>query len=387
MKKQKKIDWLILGPYLALSLIGLLEVYSASSYRLLAIGADTKSLLIRQLIFILISWLVIAFSYSLKKKYLFHPKLAVYGLSLAIVFLILVKIGLFGVTVNGAQRWISIFGVQFQPSELANFCLILYLSWFFRDTFNKPKSILVPILITGGTALLVLFQPKIAGALTILLIAGVIFWATVIPVKEGLYVVGIAVLLLVGTAVLVMFLGNKGWLPNIFEHAYERITTLGDPFADEHGAGYQMSHSYYALYNGGFLGRGIGNSITKKGYLPEPETDFIFSIVTEELGLIGAMFVLLMLFLLCIRLFYLSTRCKNQQEGLFFLGFGTLLLSQTSMNIGSISGLIPMTGVPLPFVSYGGTSYLILSLGIGLSLNCSSRRQAEELPLYRPEKQ
>ncbi|HAQ1190044.1 TPA: FtsW/RodA/SpoVE family cell cycle protein, partial [Enterococcus faecium] len=107
----------------------------------------------------------------------------------------------------------------------------------------------------------------------------------------------------------------------------------------------------------------------------------------EELGLIGALCVLFLLFSLCMRIFCLSSRCKNQQAGLFLLGFGTLLFVQTIMNVGSIAGLMPMTGVPLPFVSYGGTSYLILSLGIGITLNISSKIQAEELPLYRPEKQ
>lgn len=133
---------------------------------------------------------------------------------------------------------------------------------------------------------------------------------------------------MIGAAGGVLYLGNKGWLPQMFNHAYERIATLRDPFIDSHGAGYQMTHSFYALYNGGIWG-----------------------------------------------------------NGLFLLGFGTLLFVQTIMNVGSIAGLMPMTGVPLPFVSYGGTSYLILSLGIGITLNISSKIQAEELPLYRPEKQ
>ncbi|WP_430605040.1 FtsW/RodA/SpoVE family cell cycle protein [Enterococcus sp. DIV1224] len=293
MKKRKKIDWWILGPYLTLSMIGLLEVYSASSYRLLQADENTKSLLLRQLIFIFLSWGVIFLARSIKLHYLLHPKIAGYGLALSIFFLILVRVGIFGVTVNGA----------------------------------------------------------------------------------------------LGAAGGVLYLGNKGWLPQMFNHAYERIATLRDPFIDSHGAGYQMTHSFYALYNGGIWGRGLGNSITKKGYLPETETDFIFSIITEELGLIGALCVLFLLFSLCMRIFCLSSRCKNQQAGLFLLGFGTLLFVQTIMNVGSIAGLMPMTGVPLPFVSYGGTSYLILSLGIGITLNISSKIQAEELPLYRPEKQ
>ncbi|EGP4987756.1 TPA: FtsW/RodA/SpoVE family cell cycle protein [Enterococcus faecium] len=387
MKKRKKIDWWILGPYLTLSMIGLLEVYSASSYRLLQADENTKSLLLRQLIFIFLSWGVIFLARSIKLHYLLHPKIAGYGLALSIFFLILVRVGIFGVTVNGAQRWISLFGIQFQPSELANLFLIFYLSCFFRDGNNPPKDLKKPFLITVGITLLILFQPKIAGALMILSIAWVIFWAAAVPFKKGIYLIVTFSALLIGAAGGVLYLGNKGWLPQMFNHAYERIATLRDPFIDSHGAGYQMTHSFYALYNGGIWGRGLGNSITKKGYLPETETDFIFSIITEELGLIGALCVLFLLFSLCMRIFCLSSRCKNQQAGLFLLGFGTLLFVQTIMNVGSIAGLMPMTGVPLPFVSYGGTSYLILSLGIGITLNISSKIQAEELPLYRPEKQ
>lgn len=135
-----------------------------------------------------------------------------------------------------------------------------------------------------------------------------------------------------------------------------------------------MSNSYYALYNGGLFGRGLGNSITKKGYLPESETDFIFSIIAEEFGLIGALLVLLLLFLMCFRIFQRSVQSQNQQASLILIGVGTWLLMQTSINVGSILGLIPMTGVPLPFVSYGGTSYFILSFAVGLSLNITSRQ-------------
>ncbi len=168
------------------------------------------------------------------------------------------------------------------------------------------------------------------------------------------------------------------------------LAIVHDPFLDEHGAGYQMSNSYYALYNGGLFGRGLGNSITKKGYLPESETDFIFSIIAEEFGLIGALLVLLLLFLMCFRIFQRSVQSQNQQASLILIGVGTWLLVQTSINVGSILGLIPMTGVPLPFVSYGGTSYFILSFAVGLSLNITSRqmqknKQVDELQLDRPK--
>lgn len=390
MWKNRKIDWLILGPYMALSIVGLLEIYSASSYRLLVAQEDPKSLFVRQCCFILISWCVIAFTFSVRLCILLKPKPINCGIMLTILLLLMVKIGLFAVTVNGAQRWISILGIQFQPSELGMIVLILYLSHFFRNGDKVPAKLHRPLSIVGGMALLILFQPKIAGAIMILTIAGAMIWAAAIPIKKGVVLIFSSVAGLIVMAGLVVLLEKHGLLPPFFEHAYSRITMVHNPFIDEHGAGYQMSNSYYALYNGGLFGRGLGNSITKKGYLPESDTDFIFSIITEEFGLIGALLVLLLLFLMCFRIFQRSIQSQNQQESLILIGVGTWLLIQTSINVGSILGLIPMTGVPLPFVSYGGTSYVILSFAVGLSLNITSRqaqrnKQVDELQLDRPK--
>lgn len=390
MWKNRKIDWLILGPYMALSIVGLLEIYSASSYRLLVAQEDPKSLFVRQFCFILLSWCMIAFTFSVRLRILLKPKQINYGIMVSILLLLMMKVGLFAVTVNGAQRWISIGGIQFQPSELGMIFLILYLSRFFRDGEKVPDKVHRPLLLVSTMALLVLFQPKIAGAIMILTIAGAMIWAAAIPIKKGVVLIFSSVAGLILMAGLVILFEKHGLLPSFFEHAYSRITMVHDPFLDEHGAGYQMSNSYYALYNGGLFGRGLGNSITKKGYLPESETDFIFSIITEEFGLIGALLVLLLIFLMCFRIFQRSVQSQNQQASLILIGVGTWLLTQTSINVGSVLGLIPMTGVPLPFVSYGGTSYFISSFAVGLSLNITSRqterkKQVDELQLDRPK--
>ncbi|KAA9180217.1 FtsW/RodA/SpoVE family cell cycle protein [Enterococcus durans] len=390
MWKNRKIDWLILGPYMALSIVGLLEIYSASSYRLLVTQEDPKSLFVRQFCFILLSWCMIAFTFSVRLHILLKPKQINYGIMVSILLLLMMKVGLFAVTVNGAQRWISIGGIQFQPSELGMIFLILYLSRFFRDGEKVPDKIHRPLMLVSTMALLVLFQPKIAGAIMILTIAGAMIWAAAIPIKKGVVLIFSSVAGLVLMAGLVVLFEKHGVLPSFFEHAYSRIAMVHDPFLDEHGAGYQMSNSYYTLYNGGLFGRGLGNSITKKGYLPESETDFIFSIIAEEFGLIGALLVLLLLFLMCFRIFQRSVQSQNQQASLILIGVGTWLLTQTSINVGSVLGLIPMTGVPLPFVSYGGTSYFILSFAVGLSLNITSRqterkKQVDELQLDRPK--
>ncbi|MBO1305235.1 FtsW/RodA/SpoVE family cell cycle protein [Enterococcus sp. 669A] len=377
MQQIKKIDWWILGPYAVLSTIGLLEVFSASSYRLMMTGENPRSLFYRQLIFMGISWVGLALTFSVKLPHFLKLPMAQVMLGCSALLLLMVKIHLFGVTVNGAQRWISIFGIQFQPSELANVALIFYLSYYFRHPLETKKELRAPIVVTLLLMTLILIQPKVAGAILILIIAGVLFWSSAISVDMGLLLGVAAFFLMIVTSGVVLLLGKFHLLPHLFQHVYERIAIAGNPFADFNGVGYQMSNSYYAMYNGGFFGRGIGNSITKNGYLPEAETDFIFSIIVEELGLIAAIGILFLLFLICLRLFQLSTRCRNHQAALILLGIGTLLLVQTSINVASTIGLIPMTGIPLPFISYGGTSYLILSFCIGVALNISANERRQ----------
>ncbi|MBV7391499.1 FtsW/RodA/SpoVE family cell cycle protein [Enterococcus sp. ALS3] len=374
MIKNRKIDLVILVPYFILSVIGLLEIYSASSYRLMVTDEYSLSLLYRQFIFIIISLTIIGVTFFIKLEYLLHPLFIKGGLIVSFLLLIMVKVGFFAVTVNGAQRWISIGGLQFQPSEIIVIFLILYLASYFKNKNITNVKLTKPFIITGLATGLVLLQPKISGAFMIIVIVAVIIWAAAIPVEKGIMGIGLFLMGIILIASIVLILGENNLLPTFFSHAYNRISIVHNPFLDEHGYGYQMANSYYALYNGGFLGLGLGNSLTKQGYLPEAETDFIFSIISEELGLLGAIFVLFLIFVVCLRIFQKSIQCKDQQLSLVLIGFGTLILIQSSINVASVLGLIPMTGVPLPFVSYGGTSYLILSFALGICLNIISRK-------------
>lgn len=369
MIKKRKIDWLLLLPYFVVSLIGLLMVFSASSYRLTREGKNPLSLFSKQAVFILLSWLLMGLIYHVKSNILLKSIVAKGLLAIGLVSLVFVKIN--GVTINGAQRWVSLFGIQFQPSEVTNVALILYLAYFFR-TKRARNQLWIP----GGLVLLsglfILLQPKVTGAIIIWGIAFVLITTAEIPYQLSLFLfLGLLVgIVLVGG--MILFLGSHDLLPQLFSHTYERIRLVRDPFLDSYGQGFQMSNSYYALYNGGFFGRGLGNSITKKGYLPVAETDFIYSIMVEELGVIVALLVLALIFLIALRLFVLAAKEQCQQVSLIYFGVGTLILLQTSINVASILGLIPMTGVPLPFISYGGTSYLILSVALGICLKFAS---------------
>ncbi|MGH1831165.1 FtsW/RodA/SpoVE family cell cycle protein [Enterococcus gilvus] len=369
MMKRKKIDWLLLLPYLGVSLIGLLMVFSASSYRLMAEGQNPLSLFSKQAIFMGLSWLLIAFIYRVKSNVLVKGTLAKGLLAAGLVSLILVKIS--GVNINGAQRWVSVMGIQFQPSEVTNVALILYLAYYFRVK-RTQRELLVPCGLVLLSGLLILLQPKVTGAIIIWGVALVIITTAELPYQLSVMVFAtiFAGIVLIGG--IILFLGSHHLLPELFAHTYDRIRLVRDPFLDPYGKGFQMSNSYYALYNGGFFGRGLGNSITKKGYLPVAETDFVYSILIEELGMIVGLLVLALLFLIALRLFVLASKEVSQQVSLIYFGVGALILLQTSINIASILGLIPMTGVPLPFISYGGTSYLILSAALGVCLKFSS---------------
>lgn len=375
MRKKSERDWLLIVPYVILSIVGVLMVFSASSFRLFSQGYSTTYLLRRQLIFMCLSWVLLPIICRVKKEVLLGRRLAYIVICLGILFLIMTRIGFFGVDVGGAQRWIVIFGIQFQPSELVNVAMILYLAYFFRyqRTWAEMKQ---PLILSLAASLLILFQPKVAGALLILCLAIIIITTSQVPVKYTIALFGVFFLGIVLLGGLILFLGEKELLPQVFLHTYDRIKMIGNPFADPYGKGFQMSQSYYAMYNGGLWGLGLGKSITKKGYLPVAETDFIFSILIEELGLVVGIIILGLLFTIILRLFMHAATAKNQQIGLIFLGTGTLLLLQTSINIASITGLIPMTGVPLPFISYGGSSYLILSMALGLCLKFSVKEES-----------
>ena len=161
----------------------------------------------------------------------------------------------------------------------------------------------------------------------------------------------------------------------VFGYIAKRFAAFFNPFEDATNAGLQLSNSYYAMSNGGWLGRGLGNSIEKKGYLPEAHTDFAFSIVIEELGLIGASLILAILFFMILRIIVVGIRARDPFNAMMALGIAGMLLVQTFVNIGGISGLIPATGVTFPFLSQGGSSLLIISIGVAFVLNIDAHER------------
>ena len=289
-------------------------------------------------------------------------------LGISIFFLILVQIPGLGVTRNGATRWINI-GFEFQPSEAAKMGMILTfanLMSVYRDKMQTFKYGVLPFgIILGVIAVLLILQPHLS--------ATVIFCAT-----------GAIMMMLGGTRVRWLIVGAAaaGVLVmlylKLFGYTSDRIVAWQDPFKHADDKGYQIVQSLYAIGSGGLFGLGFGHSRQKYLYLPEAQNDYIFAIVCEELGLVGATLVMLLFALLIIRGYWIAMHARDRFGALVAAGLTTLLALQVFFNIGVVSNFLPSTGISLPFFSYGGTALLIQLAEMGIVLSIS-RRNTEKL--------
>ena len=188
---------------------------------------------------------------------------------------------------------------------------------------------------------------------------------------------------IVGSFLVIEFLTHFGEaiFPGKLQYIVSRFESFKNPFKYELDQGHQMVNGYYAMFNGGWFGRGLGNSIEKKGFLSEAHTDFIFSIVIEEVGLIGALIILAILIFMIARIYLVGIRSKKPFNSLICIGIGSLLLLQVFINLGGILGIIPLTGITFPFLSQGGNSLLVLSVGVAFALNISADEKRTKLAI------
>lgn len=395
--KKHLLNYAILIPYLILSVLGLIVVYSSTSANLVYAGLNPFSSVLNQGVFWVISLVAITFIYRLKLNFLRNST----TLSLALI----VELGLllfarfFTDPINGARGWISVGPITFQPAEYLKIIVV----WFLAYTFSRRQEeieIYDYQALTKGTffprefrdwrvylavmVILVAAQPDLGNATIIVLTAVIMYAVSGIAYRWFSTLMG---LIVAGSAFFLGFIALVGvdkvaQVP-VFGYVAKRFAAFFNPFKDLTDSGHQLAHSYYAMSNGGWFGRGLGHSIEKNGYLPEAQTDFIFSIVIEELGLIGAGLILALVFFLILRILLVGIKARDPFNSMIALGVGGMLLMQVFVNIGGISGLIPSTGVTFPFLSQGGNSLLVLSVAIAFVLNidANEKRQAilEEL--------
>ena len=372
-------------PFLMLVLlllgIGLVMVFSASYASAYYQDRDPFAYISRQAVFGVAG---VAVLYLVSKiNYQSFRWLAVFLLIAAFALLILVAIPGVGVVHNNARRWLRIFivaGPEFQPSEVAKLAVILYFAsrlskrntekkkrWDSRTPAGRILGALdrsgflelVPYAaILLGVAFLMYLEPHMSGTILIMVAGAAILFAA--GVKLYWFVGGGAAM----GALLWFIITNT-------EYMTDRIALWQNPWLDASDKGYQAIQSLLAIGSGGLLGLGLGNSRQKFLYLPEPENDFVFSIVCEELGFIGAALVLILFALLIIRGYWLALHARDRFGALIIVGIITLFAFQVFFNIGVVTGLLPVTGISLPFFSYGGTALMIQLAEMGIVLSVS----------------
>jgi cell division protein FtsW len=351
--------YLIMGSTLLLLGLGLVMVLSASSVESVRIFGSAYTLALRQALFAVVG--VIALIFAARSSIQFWRKSAWVFLTIAFVLLILVLV--IGVEVAGQRNWIEIFGpFRLQPSEFAKLALVIWgAEVLTRKDRHIPtwRNILVPILpVAGIMMILVLLQGDFGNTLMLGAILCGILFAAGIPMR------------------LFALFGGFGlfavWLLTLAApYRMERITNWLNPDSDRLGFGWQVAQGQYALGTGGIWGVGLGGSREKWGSLPEAHTDFIFPVIGEELGLVGTSAVLLLFGILAFSIFRLSKNSREPFVRLAAAGVGSWIVVQAVINIGAVLGLLPVTGVPLPLVSYGGSSLIPTLIAIGMLLACA----------------
>ncbi|MGT2799367.1 FtsW/RodA/SpoVE family cell cycle protein [Streptococcus marmotae] len=391
--KRPLLNYSILIPYLILSIVGLIMIYSTTSALQVQNGGNPFKPLISQASYWVISLGLIYLVYRMKLSFLRRSGLI--SITLLINGFLLI-ISHFFDAVNGAHGWIrlgpgGIIGLQ--PAEYLKLLIVWYLAHKFAkiqgeirkyDYQALTKGRWVPNKLNDWRMVslaflgLVASLPDLGNAVIVALIIVVMVTVSGIGYRwfstALIAIVSVSALLLGSIRLLGVEFVAK--IP-LFGYIARRFAAYFNPFENATESGLQLTNSYYAMSNGGWFGRGLGNSIEKNGYLPEAHTDFAFSIVIEELGFFGASLILALLFFLILRIIVVGIRSKNPFNAMVAFGVAGMLLVQTFVNIGGISGLIPATGVTFPFISQGGNSLLIISIGIAFVLNIDASEKHE----------
>lgn len=294
----------------------------------------------------------------------------IYGVVLFLNYLV----PFFGKTNKGATRWFVIFGVEFQPSELLKFALVLacaaYISNHASEMKTLRKGALPLLLLTLPAAGATLLQSHLSATIIIFLLMVIMMWLS------GLKAVYFGVVMGIGVTAATFFLTvGRNILAKIVPHAIPRLEIWEDPFKymsyESGGAGWQPAQSLYAISSGGFWGLGLGQSNQKHGYLPEPQNDYIFAILSEELGFFGVVCVIALFGVLAYRGYHISQNAPNRFSSLIAMGITAQIVVQVLLNLAVVTNTFPSTGISLPFFSYGGTSLIILLAEMGVVLSVS----------------
>ncbi len=360
----RHVDWILVGAVMALSLIGVLMVYSATK----GPGGETPantSFLVRQLVFVVLGWGVMGAMAAIDYRHFRDWAIPMAGAAILLLVLVLSPLGSES---NGAQAWFQVAGFQLQPSEFAKIVFILGMSAFL--TYDRAggldgKRLLLAFGLAAVPMALIMLQPDLGTVLVFVFAAlGMITVAGVRPRHLAL----VALVAIVGT---VLILNS----PILKAYQVDRLTSFVSPDSDTQGAAYNTKQAQVAIANGGFTGEGLfEGEQTQLNYVPEQHTDFIFTVVGEELGFVGGVVVLGLLGVIVWRIWRTAQLSRDEYGMLVCVGVLSMVVFQVFENAGMTMGIMPVTGIPLPFVSYGGSAILTECAAMGLVLSVHMRR-------------
>lgn len=364
----KKIDKTLVSVFvlvLFLVAFGCLMVYSASFYSASIRFDNEYFFLFKQLLGVALGIFAMIFftffDYHLLKKFRYII------LAVSVVLLILVFVPGFGVQSYGANRWVNILGISIQPSEITKFALILFLASYLSENHEKIKTFkgLLPALIVAGVlCVLVIIEPSMSVTMCLAFLTFFMLIIGGINKKHTLLFTGLA-----GLCVPLLIISEP--------YRMKRLFAFLDPWVSPQGEGFQLIQSLYSLGNGGWFGVGLFESRQKYLFLPFAESDFIFSIIGEEFGLVGCLALIAVFGVLVYFLIKIGLNAKDRFGCLLSCGVGILIAVQTLLNVAVVTGSIPPTGLPLPFISSGGTSVAVFMAGVGVCLNVHIQSKRE----------
>tara|TARA_Y100000590_G_C15680750_1_gene999689 strand:- start:520 stop:1641 length:1122 start_codon:yes stop_codon:yes gene_type:complete len=355
------LDFTLIFLILLLGIISLFAMYSSEQGNF---SYHTQSHLYRFSVFFLLFILISFFNIRLwyKFAYIFY----------VIVLILLIGVDLFGVTASGSKRWINLFFINLQPSELMKVSLIIFLARYYNkipsQNVNNIKYILIPFLSFLIPVFLVIKQPDLGTAVLIAISGLIVIWLTGFRIKYFIYSFLVLICLIpVGIAFLKPYQKS-------------RILTFFDPERDPLGAGYQIIQSKIAIGSGGIFGKGfLQGSQSYLDYLPEKHTDFIFTLFSEEFGFVGSLLLLVIYALIIYRIARIGHQLRTNFGKLFCFGFAAAFFVYVTVNMSMVLGLLPIVGAPLPILSYGGSSMLSIMIGLGVVMSCKIYNQTETL--------
>ena len=346
----------------------IISVVALTILGILVIGSAQKSVQNKQIIGLVLGLIVMVIVSLIDYVWVLNLYWMIYAINIVMLVITLI----FGTEVNGAKRWINLYFTNFQPSELTKILMVLFFAKFLmnhEEDLNSFRTIITAVLLFAPTALLIVMQPDLSTTISIVLVFCVMMYIAVLSYKF----IGTILAILIPTAVIFISIAVQPNQPFLKDYQQERILAWLEPEKYASDQAFQQNNSMMAIGSGQLTGKGLNNNTTtsvKNGnYIPEPQTDFIFAIVGEELGFVGCCIVIGLLLLIVIQCILIGIKAQDMAGRIICCGIAAQIAVQSFVNISVATGIFPNTGIPLPFVSYGLTSLVSMFMGIGFVLN------------------